>query len=151
MSSVFHLTNREAKRELSVELNGKSLPFSNTPKYLGITLDGFLTYRRHLESLRKKISTRVSLIRRLAGATWGAGVSVLRTATLALVYSTAECRAPVWCRSAQRRSVGGGGGQWDTYALGRQGTGAPKWSVQKFHNKGKKPVTSKIARAADIV
>ena len=84
VSSVFHLTNREAKRELSVELNGKLLPFSNTPKYLGITLDRSLTYRRHLELLRKKLSTRVSLIRLLAGTTWGAGVSVLRTATLAL-------------------------------------------------------------------
>ena len=99
VSSVFHLTNREAKRELSAELNGKPLPFSNTPKYLGITLDRSLTYRRHLESLRKKLNTRVSLIRRLAGTTWGAG-SVLRTATLALVYSTAEYCAHVWCRSA---------------------------------------------------
>ena len=105
MSSVFHLTNREAKRELSVELNGKPLPFSNTPNYLGITLDRFLTYRRHLESLRKKLSTRVSIIRRLAGTTWGAGTSVLRTATLALVYSTAEYCAPVWCRSAHTRLI----------------------------------------------
>ena len=94
-SSVFHLTNREAKRELLEELIGKLLPFSNTPKYLGVTLDTSLTYRRYLESLRKKLSTRVSLIRRLAGTTWGAGASVLRTATLALVYSTAEYCAPV--------------------------------------------------------
>ena len=105
VSSVFHLTNREAKRELSVELNGKPLPFSNTPKYLGITLDRSLTYRQHLESLRKKLSTRVSLIRQLAGTTWGAGVSVLRTATFALVYSTAEYCAPVWCRSAHTRLI----------------------------------------------
>ena len=32
VSSVFHLTNREAKRQLLVELNGKPLPFSNTSK-----------------------------------------------------------------------------------------------------------------------
>ena len=48
----------------------------------------------------------------------------------------------------QRRSVGG---QWGTYGPGRQGTGAPKWSLHKFDNNGKKPVTSKIAPAADIV
>ena len=85
MSSVFHLTNREAKREFSLELNGKPLQFSDTPKYLGITLDRSFTYRRHLESLRKKLSTRVSLIRRLSETTCGACASVLRTATLALV------------------------------------------------------------------
>ena len=103
MSSVFHLTNREAKCELSVELNGKPLPFSDTPKCLGITLDRSLTYRRHLESLRKKLSTRVSLIIRQAETTWGAGASVLRTATLALVHSTAKYCVPVWCRSAHIR------------------------------------------------
>ena len=51
-------------------------------------------------------------------------------------------------RNDQRRS---GGGQWGTCVPGRQGTGAPKRDVQKFHNKGKKPITSKIAPAADIV
>ena len=101
VSSVFHLTNREAKRELSVELNGKLLPFSDTSKYLSITLDRDLT--QHLESLRKKLSTKVPLIRRLAGTTRGAGAAVLRNATLALVYSTAEYCAPVRCRSAHTR------------------------------------------------
>ena len=46
-------------------------------------------------------------------------------------------------RNDQRRSGGGGSG----YICPR----APKWGVQKFHNKGKKPITSKIAPAADIV
>ena len=105
VSSVFHPANREAKRELSVEMNGKPLPFSNTPKYLGITLDRSLTHRRHLESFSQKLSTRVSLIRRLAGTNWGADASVLRTATLALVYSAAEYCAPVWCRSAHTRLI----------------------------------------------
>ena len=36
VSSVFHLTNREAKRELSVELNGKLLPFSNISTFQSI-------------------------------------------------------------------------------------------------------------------
>ena len=40
----------------------------------------------------------------------------------------------VGCGGGQRRSVGG---QWGTYVPGRQGTGAPKWGVQNFYNKGK--------------
>ena len=43
------------------------------------------------------------LLRRLAGSGWGAGATTLRTATLALVHSTAEYCAPVWCRSAHIR------------------------------------------------
>jgi len=64
---------------------------------------GLLTYRRHLESLRKKLTSRVALLRRLARSGWGAGATTLRTATVALVHSTAEYCAPVWCRSAHTR------------------------------------------------
>jgi len=39
----------------------------------------------------------------LAGSDWGAGTTTLRIATLALVHSTVENCAPVWCRSAHIR------------------------------------------------
>ena len=70
-----------------------------------LTLDRSLKYRRHLESLRKKLNTRVSLIRRLAGISWGADALVQRSATLALVHSTAEYCALVWCRTAHTRLI----------------------------------------------
>jgi len=105
VSAVFHLNNKEAKRELKVNFNYESLPFCSEPKYLGVTLDRSLTYRRHLQSLRKELTSRVALLRRLAGSGWGAGATTLRTATLALVHSTAEYCAPVWCRSAHTRLI----------------------------------------------
>jgi len=43
------------------------------------------------------------LLRRLAGYSWGAGATTLRTATLALVRSTEE--SPVWCRSAHSQLI----------------------------------------------
>jgi len=55
VSAAFHLNNKEAKRELKVNFNNETLPFCSEPKYLGVTLDRSLTYRRHLESLRKKL------------------------------------------------------------------------------------------------
>ena len=55
--------------------------------------------------MRKKLSSRVTLLRRLVGSGWGAGVKTLRIATLSLVYSTAEYCAPVWCRSAHTRLI----------------------------------------------
>ena len=103
--TAFHLNNREAKRELEVYNNGKHLPFCRVPTYLGVKLDRSLTFRHHLEALRKKITTRVALMRRLAGSGWGAGAKTLRTAALSLVYSTAEYCAPVWCRSAHTRLI----------------------------------------------
>ena len=66
---------------------------------------GDSTFRHHLVALRKKLSPRVTLLRRLVGLGWGAGAKTLRIATLSLVYSTAEYCAPVWCRSAHTRLI----------------------------------------------
>ena len=108
VTTVFHLNNREAKRELNVYNNGKRLPFCPVPTYLGVKLDRLLTFRHHLEALCKKLTTHVALMRRLAGSGWCAGVKTLHTlhtAALSLVYSTAEYCAPVWCRSAHTRLI----------------------------------------------
>jgi len=96
MSAAFHLNNKEAKRELKVNFNNETLPFCSNRIYLGVMLDRSLTHRRYLESLRKKLTSRVPLLR----PGWGVGATTLRIATLALVHSTAEYCAPVWCRSA---------------------------------------------------
>ena len=105
VTAAFHLNNREAKRELKVYNNNRLLPFCPTPTYLGVKLDRSLTFRHHLMALRKKLSSRVTLLRRLVGSGWGAGAKTLCIATLSLVYSTAEYCAPVWCRSAHTRLI----------------------------------------------
>ena len=70
-----------------------------------VKLDRSLTFRHHLVALRKKLSSRVTLLRRLVGSEWGVGAKTLRIATLSVVYSTAEYCAPVWCRSAHTRLI----------------------------------------------
>ena len=102
---ALHLNNREAKRELKVYNNGRLLPFCPNPTYLGVKLDRSLTFRHHLVALRKKLFSRVTLLRRLVGSGWDAGAKTLRIATLSLVYSTSEYCAPVWYRSAHTRLI----------------------------------------------
>ena len=99
VTAAFHLDNREAKRELNVYNHGKLLPPYAVPTYLGVEQDRSLTFRHHFEALRKKLSSRVALLRRLAGSGWGAGAKTFRISGFSLVYFTAECCAPVWCRS----------------------------------------------------
>ena len=105
VTEAFHLHNRKAKRELKAKNNNKILPFCPVPTYLGVKLDRVLTYRHHLETLHKKLSTRVSLLRRLLDSGWGAGAKILRTAASSLIYSTAEYCAPAWCRRAHARLI----------------------------------------------
>ena len=75
------------------------------PTYLDVKLDRALTYRHHLKALRKKLSTRVSLLRRLVGSGLGAGAKALRTAALSLIYQIAKYCAPALCCSAHTRLI----------------------------------------------
>ena len=99
MTAALHLNNREVKHELHVYNNGNLLPPCLVPTYLGVKQDSLLTFRHHLEALRKKFSTRFALLRRLAGSGWSAGAKTLRISAISMVYSTAEYCAQVWCRS----------------------------------------------------
>ena len=100
ITAAFHLNNQEAKCELKVYNNGRLLPFCPSPTYLRVKLDRLLTFHHHLVALHKKLSSCITLPRRLVGSVWGAGAKTLCIATLSLVYSTAEYCVPVWCRSA---------------------------------------------------
>ena len=46
--TAFHLRNREAKGSLQVSWNGVDLENTDTPKYLGVTLDRTLSYKTHI-------------------------------------------------------------------------------------------------------
>lgn len=75
------------------------------PTYLGVKLDRSLTYNPHVTKLRKKLTTRNNLLRKLAGTSWGATASCLRTTALALVYSCAEYCSESWLQSSHAAKV----------------------------------------------
>ena len=102
VTAAFHLNNQEVKLELNVYNNGNLLLPCPVPTYLGVKLNRSLTFRHDLEVLRKKLSTIVALLRRLAGSRWGAGAKTLR---ISFVYSTAEYCSPLWCRSTHTRLI----------------------------------------------
>ena len=98
--AAFHLRNREAKRSLQVSWNGVDLENTDTPKYLGVTLDRTLHYNTHLHNTKMNVATRNNLLNKLANSRWGTNARTIRTTALALCYSPAEYAAPVWERSA---------------------------------------------------
>ena len=98
--TAFHLRNREAKRSLQVSWNRVDLENTDTPKYLGVTLDRTLSYKTHIHNTKMKVATRNNLLKKLANSRWGTNARTIRTTALALCYSTAEYAAPVWERSA---------------------------------------------------
>jgi len=55
--------------------------------------------------LCSEFNTFIVLLRLLAGSSWGASATTLRTSALALCYSTAEYCAPVWDRSPYTKLI----------------------------------------------
>jgi len=94
-SIIFHLNNRQASTTMNITFDGENVQHNPTPKYLNITLDRSLTYKRHIEKLVQKIKTRNNLLMKLTGTGWGAEAETLRIAAFSLVYSAAEYCAPV--------------------------------------------------------
>ncbi|KAJ4943884.1 hypothetical protein JOQ06_006377 [Pogonophryne albipinna] len=64
-----------------------------------------LSFKQYLEEVKAKVTSRVALIRRLAGTTCGACAKTLRLSTQALVFSAAEYCAPAWSRSPHASKV----------------------------------------------
>ena len=55
VSAAYHLSNREAKRELDVFVDNKRLVFQQAPKYLGVRLDRVLHFKQHLEEVAERL------------------------------------------------------------------------------------------------
>ena len=97
VTSVFHLLNTNAARELKEHMEGQQLQHDPNPVYLDVTLDNTLSYRQHLTKTASagRLQRRNNLLMKLAGSSWG----TLRSSALALCYSVAEYCCPVWQRS----------------------------------------------------
>lgn len=104
-TTCFHLFNNAASRQHQVHFEDVLLRHNTHPKYLGVTLDMTLAYKRHLENTAAKLLTRNNNLHRLCGTTWGSTAEKLRTSALGLAYSTAEYGAPIWLNSTHTQKV----------------------------------------------
>lgn len=76
-ATCFHLCNKSAGRRLDVRFEGNRLQHNEYPKYLGVTLDRTLTYKRHLENTAAKLKTRNNILHKLCGTTWGSSADTV--------------------------------------------------------------------------
>ena len=93
--TAFHLNHHMADAHLNVTALGIPVRNEDHQVYLGVTLDCSLTHQQHITKLANKAKSRVNIINKLAGTSWGSKATTLYTASLALVYSAAEyCSLP---------------------------------------------------------
>ena len=76
-----------------------NIPLCTKPTYLDVKLYRTLEFCRHLESLHRKLTLRVVLVRRLVKSSLGAVKESYAQQPLALILFTTEYCGPAWCRS----------------------------------------------------
>ena len=97
--SVFSLSTKIPK--ISLFIDEIALQQDDSPTYLGITFDQRLTWKQHLQKAETKAKTRLSLMRKLAGSTWGADSQTLKKMYTGYVRPVMEYGMTAWCTSAK--------------------------------------------------
>ena len=72
--------NREVlARDLELKIEDKCLQRDPQARYLGVPLDSRLNLTAHMEQLAGRVRERLGLMKTLAGRSWGATLSPLKT------------------------------------------------------------------------
>jgi len=90
-------TSTVKKRQLAVNVRGNTLTYKPN---LSCGSSWIVKWPKS-----NKILARNNLLRCLAGSSWVARTSTIRTSALNIVYSAAEYAAPVWCSSPHSRKL----------------------------------------------
>jgi len=80
---------------IPITLNGHTLKFEKSAKFLGVMFDDYLSWNEHAKYIAGRCSTRLNIMRCITGKAWGWGKKVLLTMYKALIQSLLDygCQA----------------------------------------------------------
>ena len=111
--TVVVLFTRKYKPVIPQELNmgGVSIPFSDSVRYLGVTLDRKLFWKSHLDAKIKVAKFKLMRIRSAMGKLWGSNPLMMRWLYTGCVRPAVSYAALVWARVCEK--------QWARLALAK--------------------------------
>ena len=97
--SIFSLSTKIPN--LRLKIRNTLLQRENHPKYLGVTFDPRLTWCKQIENVQKNGIRRTSLLKKLAGTSWGADMKVLKKTYVGYVRPVLEYGMASWGTAAK--------------------------------------------------
>ena len=88
------------KEHVQLSLHDVILPITENPRFLGVTLDTRLTWKPQLDTMEERSIKKLSLMKKLAGTTWGANLKVLKQLYEGTVRPVMEYASTSWGTSA---------------------------------------------------
>ena len=99
--TLFSLSTK--KEGVKIELHDTILPVVENPTFLGVTFDPRLTWKLHLDAVEGRSIRRLSLMKKLAGTTWGSNLGVLKQLYTGAVRPVMEYASSSWGTAAKTR------------------------------------------------
>ena len=100
-STLFTLSTK--KEEVKLKLHDSFIPLVENPTFLGVTFDPRLTWNEHLVGVEGRSLKRLSLMKKLAGTTWGCNLGVLKQLYTGAVRPVMEYASTSWGTAAKSR------------------------------------------------
>ena len=82
-------------------MNGRELPQEDFPTYLGVPFDRKLTWSTQIQKAEIMATRWLSLMKKLAGTTWGANSRILKTVYTGSVRPVMEYGMSAWAIAAK--------------------------------------------------
>ncbi|UYV75600.1 hypothetical protein LAZ67_13000704 [Cordylochernes scorpioides] len=98
---LFTINNHLRHWTPNIFLNNSKLQYSDSPRYLGVTLDPTLTFKKHIDTMISKAKNRLKILKKISGLNWGANANILRTTYLALARPILEYATPAWINASK--------------------------------------------------
>lgn len=97
--TIFSLSTQ--KQKVSLKIGGQALTEDESPKYLGVTFDKRFTWRKQIEKSESRGKSRLALMKKLAGTTWGADAKNLKKMYTGRVRPVLEYGITAWGAAAK--------------------------------------------------
>ena len=89
------------KQKVNLKIRGQSLPAEDNPRYLGVTFDQRLTWKPQIDKAQCNAKLRLTLMKKLAGTSWGADATTLKRLYTGRVRPTLEYGITAWGTAAK--------------------------------------------------
>ena len=94
--TVFTTFSQEVSMALPIKVGQHTLPTTKNPKILGVTLESLATFNAHSNNTLNKIRKRNSVLKALAGSSWGKDKELLTTTYKTISRIVVNYAAPIW-------------------------------------------------------
>ena len=105
VSTIFTLDPSEAKKEATLSYLNQPVKHTQSPTFLGVTLDRTLTYDKHIENVKCRMKQRNNVLRAISETKWGSAPSDLRAVYMAFSRAVADYAAGAWMPGASATSI----------------------------------------------